>query len=193
MATSAGHVAAGAALLSVFFPGRLGVRIIFLTLLLSVLPDFDVLMFKLGIPYSNPLGHRGFFHSILFLLICASAASIYISAKRKYSMARFALVFMCMSAVALSHSALDAMTNGGLGVGFFIPFDNARYFLPWRPVEVSPITAEKILSKRGASVFQNELHLLIFPSLCVAAVFSLLRIVFAKMRRARVRQFSCER
>jgi hypothetical protein len=32
-----------------------------------------------------------------------------------------------------SHGVLDATTNGGLGVAFFSPFDNRRYFLPWRP------------------------------------------------------------
>ncbi len=25
----------------------------------------------------------------------------------------------------------------GLGVGFFIPFDNRRYFMPWRPIYAS--------------------------------------------------------
>jgi hypothetical protein len=28
------------------------------------------------------------------------------------------------------HGLLDAMTNGGLGLAFFSPFDNHRYFLP---------------------------------------------------------------
>ena len=27
---------------------------------------------------------------------------------------------------------------GGLGVAFFSPFSNARYFLPWRPIRVAP-------------------------------------------------------
>jgi len=26
------------------------------------------------------------------------------------------------------------MTNGGLGVAYFSPFDNRRYFLPWPPI-----------------------------------------------------------
>src|SRR6267378_8050335 len=37
-----------------------------------------------------------------------------------------------------SHGLLDAMTNGGLGVAFFAPFCDTRYFLPWQPIVVSP-------------------------------------------------------
>lgn len=36
-------------------------------------------------------------------------------------------LFLCL----MSHRILDAFTNGGLEIGFFIPFDNARYFFPW--------------------------------------------------------------
>jgi hypothetical protein len=31
------------------------------------------------------------------------------------------------------------MTDGGLGIAFFAPFDNTRYFLPFGPIKVSPI------------------------------------------------------
>ena len=34
---------------------------------LALLPDADVIAFKLGIPYSAPWGHRGATHSLLFL------------------------------------------------------------------------------------------------------------------------------
>lgn len=40
-------------------------------MLLSVLPDLDVLTFRLGIPYGRMLGHRGFSHS----LACACLAA----------------------------------------------------------------------------------------------------------------------
>lgn len=35
----------------------------------TILPDFDVVSFKLGIAYKHPLGHRGFTHSILFAFL----------------------------------------------------------------------------------------------------------------------------
>jgi inner membrane protein len=41
--------------------------------------------------------------------------------------------------VVLLHSQLDALTNGGGGIAFFSPFDDRRYFFPWRPIQVSPI------------------------------------------------------
>lgn len=56
-----------------------------------------------------------------------------------------------------SHGFLDAMTNGGLGVAFFSPFNNVRYFLPWRPIRVSPIGVTRFFSHRGLEVVQSEL------------------------------------
>jgi inner membrane protein len=41
--------------------------------------------------------------------------------------------------VVASHPLLDTLTNGGLGIALFWPFDHARYFAPWRPIPVSPI------------------------------------------------------
>ena len=45
----------------------------------AVLPDVDVLAFRLGIPYEHPLGHRGLTHSLSFaavvgMLIAASVS-----------------------------------------------------------------------------------------------------------------------
>lgn len=56
-----------------------------------------------------------------------------------------------------SHDCLDAMTDGGLGVAFFSPFDDWRYFLPWRPIHVSPIGVARLFSQRGLTVLQSEL------------------------------------
>ena len=42
---------------------------------LSVLPDIDVAAFRLGIAYSDPLGHRGATHSLLFALAIGVAAA----------------------------------------------------------------------------------------------------------------------
>ena len=51
----------------------LGSRVVPARLLLfgvfcAVLPDLDVIGFKLGIRYADLLGHRGFSHSLLFAL-----------------------------------------------------------------------------------------------------------------------------
>ena len=47
--------------------------------------------------------------------------------------ATFAFLFLC----TMSHALLDALTDGGLGVAFFSPFSNERYFFPWTPIRVS--------------------------------------------------------
>ena len=114
---------------------------------LSMLPDLDVLAFRLGIPYAAPFGHRGATHSILFALVAGGAFAAL--AGRSW---RFAL-FAC--ATALSHPLLDALTDGGLGVALFWPFSNARYFAPWRPIPVAPIGA-RILGARGLHILAQE-------------------------------------
>jgi len=55
-----------------------------------------------------------------------------------------------------SHGVLDAMTNGGLGLAFFAPFDNTRYFFPFRPIEVSPLSVDAFFSASGAAILTNE-------------------------------------
>ena len=99
----------------------------------TILPDFDVLAFGLGIPYKHPFGHRGFTHSILFALIWAVSLTFILG--RKYKLVWFFVIFLS----TVSHGILDAMTSGGKGVGFLIPFNNSRFFFPFREIKVSPI------------------------------------------------------
>ena len=52
------------------------------------------------------------------------------------------------------------MTDGGLGVAFFAPCDEMRYFLPWRPVMVSPIGVVEFFTHYGARITErNDLDL----------------------------------
>ncbi len=50
-------------------------------------------------------------------------------------------VWLFLFVATISHGILDALTDGGLGVAFFAPFVNTRYFFPWTPIKVSPIGA----------------------------------------------------
>ncbi len=70
--------------------------------------------------------------------------------------------FFCCGA---SHSLLDAMTNGGLGVAFFAPIDNSRYFLPWRPIHVSSLNMDSFFGENGLRVLRSELYLIVLPSI----------------------------
>ena len=55
-----------------------------------------------------------------------------------------------------SHGFFDAMTDGGLGIAFFAPFTNTRYFLPWRPIPVAPLSLEGLLNPRGLRMLRWE-------------------------------------
>ncbi len=57
----------------------------------------------------------------------------------------------------LSHGLLDALTDGGLGIAFFAPFNETRYFFPWRPIMVSPIGLSQFFSSWGLGVLLSEL------------------------------------
>ena len=103
---------------------------------LALLPDIDVLSFSLGIPYRSRFGHRGFTHSLFFALLAALPAAL-LTASPFGVDGRLLAGFYFV--VIVTHDALDALTNGGLGVAFLAPFDETRYFFPWRPVQVSPI------------------------------------------------------
>jgi inner membrane protein len=67
-----------------------------------------------------------------------------------------------------SHSVLDAMTDGGLGVAWFWPWSQQRYFLPFHPIEVSPIGLSRFLSARGLEVLISEARWVWLPCLLVA-------------------------
>src|SRR5262245_44962050 len=66
-----------------------------------------------------------------------------------------------------SHGVLDAMTNGGLGVAFFAPFSDVRYFFPWRPIIVSPISVAEFFGPRGLRVMWSELGWVWLPAAVV--------------------------
>lgn len=132
----------------------------------TAVPDADVAAFGFGIPYGHPLGHRGFTHSILFaLLFAAFVAFAYVRlSKREVSFAR-AFGFLCLA--VMSHGLLDAMTSGGRGIGFLIPFSNERFFLPFRPIRVSPIGPEAFAAKAGV-VLRSELQWVWAPFVMLA-------------------------
>jgi inner membrane protein len=124
--------------------------------LCSVIPDLDVLGFRFGIQYGDFGGHRGFTHSLLFAALLASAVVVIGFRQDAPGLGRFSLWVYFFLATA-SHGLLDAMTDGGLGVAFFSPFNNARYFLPWTPIRVSPIGVGRFFGPRGLEVVRSEL------------------------------------
>lgn len=130
----------------------------------TILPDFDVIGFNFGIAYGSPLGHRGFTHSILFALLWA--VFLMFSLGRNNKVIWFLVIFVS----TLSHGVLDAMTSGGKGVGFFIPFNNNRFFFPFQDIRVSPIGIGKFISERGIQVILSEFKYIFLPCFIILAV-----------------------
>lgn len=120
--------------------------------LCTVLPDFDVIAFALGIPYHHPLGHRGASHSLVFAIGMGLLGMWGARSLRSTRPVAFWWLFLATA----SHGILDALTNGGLGVAFLWPLDSTRYFFPWRPLEVSPIGLRSFLEGDGLAVLGSE-------------------------------------
>lgn len=132
----------------------------------TIVPDFDVIGFAFGVSYGDVFGHRGFTHSLLFAAIL-SVILVYVFAQQREEVSKSAcliFLFLCTA----SHGVFDALTNGGLGVAFFAPFDNTRYFLPWRPIQVSPIGISRFFSRWGALVLLTEIFWMWIPALLLA-------------------------
>ena len=137
-----------------------------LSAVLPVLPDLDVFGRALGVPFYSLWGHRGVSHSLVAALVIGTMAALLCSRRLGMPAAALALYFATITA---SHGLLDALTDGGPGVAFLAPFDDTRYFFPWRPIPVSPL-AGHFFSEWGWRVFRTELALIWLPAALIAVL-----------------------
>ena len=139
----------------------------------AMLPDLDVIGFRFGVHYGDFWGHRGFTHSLLFAALLAIAAWALTHRNTAPALSAVSLCTFFFLATA-SHGFLDAMTDGGLGVAFFSPFDTTRYFFPFTPIRVSPIGIARFFTARGLAVIKGELLWVWLPSaLLITAAWTL--------------------
>jgi len=157
---SLGHIAVGLAAARLYLnscqTGTPRVRTMAWMSALALLPDADVISFKLGIPYHAPFGHRGASHSFLAALVCGLVC---VSLFRVWGQRRGkTLLFTGLFAIGVvaSHGVLVTLTNGGLAIALLWPFTNQRFFAPWRPIPVAPIGIH-LLSEYGVKVMLTEL------------------------------------
>jgi inner membrane protein len=153
MPTALTHALAGAAVGGLLAPAPALAGYYGLCAALALLPDADVVTFRLGIPYASWCGHRGFSHSLCFALLAAAAAAAIVAPLLGLTWLSLLGPF---AAVIGSHALLDALTNGGCGVALLAPFDNRRYFFPWRPIQVSPI-GMAVFSRWGFRALVSEM------------------------------------
>jgi inner membrane protein len=174
VATAFSHAAVALSLGTIFYKPGVPKTWLAVGAVCSALPDLDVIGFRFGIRYGDFWGHRGFTHSLVFAAFTAAAALFLGFSGGLPGLSRLSLGLYFFLATA-SHGLLDAMTDGGLGVAFFSPFDNHRYFLPWRPVHVAPIGVERFFTARGLAVMQSEFVWIWIPAVLLAVCVWLLR------------------
>ena len=142
----------------------------------AALPDVDVVAFAAGVPRGSMWAHRGITHSLLAAALIGAAAAGPVAPVMRV---RWPALAAYLALITASQGILDAMTTGGPGVAFFAPLDGTRYFLPWRPVEVSPLW-RGFFSARGVRVLASELLWIWLP---LAGAVVLARLAARRRRR----------
>jgi inner membrane protein len=175
MPSAFSHAISAAGVSACFYRPGVSTRIWIAGALFSMLPDIDVIGFRLGVHYGDFWGHRGFTHSLFFAALLAGAALMFMFPQGVPNLSRASLWVYLFVATA-SHGLLDAMTDGGLGVAFFAPFSNTRYFFLWTPIRVSPIGISRFFGARGLAVMQSELLWVWLPTLALAVFAWLVRL-----------------
>jgi inner membrane protein len=174
------HAFVGGALAKLAPEGVSRTRLALVAGAIAVLPDLDVIAFLLGISYGDPLGHRGASHSLMVAgLLALISARICFPRVGWWTWSGWQLVGI-LALAAGSHGVLDAFTDGGLGVGFFVPFSSVRYFFPWRPLAVSPIGFESFFTKTSIPVVIDE-----FVWVWLPILVSLVVVKFGRPQRRR--------
>lgn len=166
MPTILTHPAVPLAIGVVLGPGRISRRLLLAGMLASIVPDMDVVAFRLGIDYAHQFGHRGATHSLMFALALGALAALlapWLQARRWVAMA-------FVSLACASHPLLDMLTSGGLGAALWWPFSEQRLFFPAHPIRVSPLTLQQLLGPRGFAVLQSEILWVWLP--CLSAMLA---------------------
>jgi len=156
MASAFAHAALGATLGKLLLPQRRHWPYWVAAGICAALPDVDSIGYRLGVPYDSLWGHRGLTHSLLAAAAVAAVGALLgrlARPDRRPATGRLALLLFLATA---SHGLLDALTTGGLGVAFFSPWHLERYFFPFRPIRVSPLSIRAFFGARGLRVLASE-------------------------------------
>ncbi len=143
--------------------GRIAIPIAVTGMALAMLPDADVVAFKLGIAYADAWGHRGATHSFVIAALTATIATMLFRPTQR------TLIWAFFFVSTASHGLLDTLTSGGLGAALLWPFSEARFFAPVQPIRVSPIGAG-FFTMRGITVILSELRWIWLPLTVMAAL-----------------------
>lgn len=154
MASIFGHIAASTAVGYAFFPKQVRPATLLLAGFCAFAPDLDVLAFRFGIPYGSEWGHRGWTHSLVFGVVFGSLMAWFY--QNQTAAVNRRNIFLWLAVSAISHPLLDMLTNGGRGCALWWPFSAERIFFPFRPIQVSPMSASDFISEWGLTVLASE-------------------------------------
>jgi inner membrane protein len=136
----------------------------------AVIPDADAIGYWMGVPYDSLWGHRGITHSVFFAVLLAAAVMYLFYRTEKPFSRSWWILYLIFFVATVSHGILDAFTTGGLGVAFFAPFWDERYFFPWKVIKVSPISVTRFFSEKGLRVLKSEFVWVWIPSFIVILI-----------------------
>lgn len=142
----------------------------------SIVPDLDVVAFRIGIPYAAEFGHRGFSHSLLFAVVAALLGACFYP----WLKTTFLRAFLFLAVAVGSHGLLDTFTNGGLGIALLWPWSEHRYFAPFQPIEVSPLGMARFFSERGVAVLKSELLWVWLPAFAIYIIILAARLALTR-------------
>lgn len=145
-------------------------KLILLGAICAAIPDLDAIGFHYGVSYDSLWGHRGITHSIFFSLLLAFLVVFVFYKREKPFSKKYTALVLYFFLATLSHPLLDMLTNGGLGVALFAPFTNERYFFPFHPIRVAPISVSGFFTSRGWEVFKSEFIWVWIPGLTLLLI-----------------------
>ncbi len=178
------HSLVGAAAASVFANKKIPARFWVLSIICPLIPDLDVIGYQFFyIPLFHVFGHRGFFHSLFFALLSSLVIVGIFFRKEQFLLKPWWFFVLYFFLLMSSHSLLDAFTVGGTGIAFLSPFWNKRFFFPWTPIEISPLSIGAFFSGRGLSVLKSEMLWIWLPLFPLVFLIKIIGKMMASERK----------
>ena len=110
-----------------------------LSVLLPSFPDVDVIGLAFGVAGEDLFGHRGITHSLSFAVILGILVVVLFFRKSNLTRKSAFLLTAYFVLLTASHGFLDAFNDSKLGVAFWAPFEDTRYFFPFNPIVPSSV------------------------------------------------------
>lgn len=163
-------------------------RFLIASAICPAIPEIDRLANAFGLPYGHFFGHRGFFHSPFFALILSILVVLIFFHKSKAFHNRRRHLVAYFFLITVTHGLFDALTNGGPGVAFLSPFNNTRFFSPWRPIQVSPYFGLRTMfTDLGQQAIADEFAWILFPAFMIWLIVWTCREILMKEHEEHVR------